>query len=777
MKIKSLKVRGVGVFRDECVVPIADLGDAELVAVVGENGAGKSTMVECLPAALYRTMPSRGSLAALANSKTSEVEAVIETDREYTLRVMVDGLAKPPKTSAYITADGKPLNDGKAMTFDAQVAKLFPSSEVYLSSAFAAQSGEGRFLSLPATERKKLFAEMLGLGRLQELSEMAADKQAHATRALDALKVKAATLATTADRVDGLTTAHDAAAGAATLATAYRADLEGKEADQRKSLESWSAELVRLEREVASAENAVAAEKRKADSHAEEVTRTKARLATIAGQQLALKAKASKRGELQGIVNDAIGAPAELEAAEKANADDLAKSRESAEKLHAWERARADASHAAEKATADHRRTSAEAQALAESLKTQLDTLGRAAAGVDRVPCKGEGDFAGCVLISAAIKARGELDALAAKVLEAGAKAKAIADDKSAVDAAKRQLDAVGERPAVETALHQIDTQRLRMRIANATDARARLEAIAETEAQAAVLEAEAVELQAHADAATDMHAEASKTLEVATVALAHARVDVEEHRALKPVAITADVLDRARRDEREAAAKVASLAEALRQATDAAAQLAGLATEQSTAAADVDDWSSLATALGRNGVQALEIDAAGPEVSDLCNQLLSSCYGTRFSVALETTALKADGKGTKEVFDLRVIDTERGTDGSADQLSGGEKVLVSEALALAIAIYNASKSSVPMLDLFRDECAGALSHGNAIRYVEMLRRAVRLGGFHRCYYIAHQRELWDLADQRLVVADGTCTVAKPEEITVGQREQVEVAA
>ena len=47
--------------------------------------------------------------------------------------------------------------------------------------------------------------------------------------------------------------------------------------------------------------------------------------------------------------------------------------------------------------------------------------------------------------------------------------------------------------------------------------------------------------------------------------------------------------------------------------------------------------WVLLERALGREGIQALEIDAAGPEVSQTCNELLQACYGPRFRVELRT--------------------------------------------------------------------------------------------------------------------------------------------
>jgi exonuclease SbcC len=239
------------------------------------------------------------------------------------------------------------------------------------------------------------------------------------------------------------------------------------------------------------------------------------------------------------------------------------------------------------------------------------------------------------------------------------------------------------------------------------------------------------------------------------------ARTALSDHEAVKPEPPDTELLT----ELGEAVVKASELRAAAAadhdRASDAGKRLAAVKQEISEQTAELDDWRHLQRAFGRDGIQALEIDAAGPEVSALTNELLHACYGPRFTVSLETTALRADGKGTKEVFDLVVIDVERGTDGSADQLSGGERVLVSEALALAICIYNARRSGIPMLDLFRDECAGALSHTNAQRYIEMLCRALDLGGFHRVYFVAHQPHLWALADVQVeVLGNGQIQVA-----------------
>jgi ABC-type lipoprotein export system ATPase subunit len=66
------------------------------------------------------------------------------------------------------------------------------------------------------------------------------------------------------------------------------------------------------------------------------------------------------------------------------------------------------------------------------------------------------------------------------------------------------------------------------------------------------------------------------------------------------------------------------------------------------------------------------------------------------------------------------------------DELSGGQFVLVNEAVNLGIAIYKMQQGEgICYETLFRDETVGALDNANAKEYVQMLRRAMELGGFH----------------------------------------------
>jgi exonuclease SbcC len=90
------------------------------------------------------------------------------------------------------------------------------------------------------------------------------------------------------------------------------------------------------------------------------------------------------------------------------------------------------------------------------------------------------------------------------------------------------------------------------------------------------------------------------------------------------------------------------------------------------------------------------------------------------------------------------------------DELSGGQFVLVNEAVNLGIAIYNMRQGEgIRYETLFRDETVGALDAANGKEYVRMLRRAMDLGGFHQVIFICHTPLVWELADRVLSVHDG----------------------
>ena len=177
------------------------------------------------------------------------------------------------------------------------------------------------------------------------------------------------------------------------------------------------------------------------------------------------------------------------------------------------------------------------------------------------------------------------------------------------------------------------------------------------------------------------------------------------------------------------------------------------------------EDFNYLAKVFGPDEIQLCEIQAAGPEVSILVNALLEGCFDNKFEIRFRTQRPKADGKGMVDDFDVEVRNKNLDRTCLVDELSGGQFVLVNEAVNLGIAIYNMRQGEgIRYETLFRDETVGALDAANGKEYVRMLRRAMDLGGFHQVIFICHTPLVWELADRILSVGDGRVVVGNSGE-------------
>jgi exonuclease SbcC len=205
-----------------------------------------------------------------------------------------------------------------------------------------------------------------------------------------------------------------------------------------------------------------------------------------------------------------------------------------------------------------------------------------------------------------------------------------------------------------------------------------------------------------------------------------------------------------------EARLQVASIEHARNQARASAERLAALEAERVAAEAELSDWTRIASDVGRDGLQAMVIDQAIPELNETANDLLHVAFGPRFTVEVRTQAADAKGRRLLETLDVWVIDTgtpqHKGREGLAETFSGGEKTILAEALSLALTKLACRLSGAERPTLIRDESAGQLSEGNAPIWISMLRRAADLIDVDRILFVNHDRQTWDLADARIWV-------------------------
>jgi exonuclease SbcC len=219
------------------------------------------------------------------------------------------------------------------------------------------------------------------------------------------------------------------------------------------------------------------------------------------------------------------------------------------------------------------------------------------------------------------------------------------------------------------------------------------------------------------------------------------------------------------RRERDSIIARQAQIKQRQQQIETARIRLAQVDAELGAARTEQDDYTYLARVFGPDEIQLCEIQAAGPQVSTLVNALLEGCFDNKFEIRFRTQRPKADGKGMADDFDVEVRNKNLDRTCLVDELSGGQFVLVNEAVNLGIAIYNIRQGEgIRYETLFRDETVGALDAVNGKEYVRMLRRAMDLGGFHQVIFICHTPLVWGLADE-IVSVGGGCVMIGGQQV------------
>lgn len=168
--------------------------------------------------------------------------------------------------------------------------------------------------------------------------------------------------------------------------------------------------------------------------------------------------------------------------------------------------------------------------------------------------------------------------------------------------------------------------------------------------------------------------------------------------------------------------------------------------------------YSLLEQAFGPDGIIALEIDDAGPQVSTRANQLLQ-VFGGRYMVRIETQAAKASGKGQSETLDIIVTDTEVNEEKSIKRMSGGQRSLIEEAVTKGICLYNKGASGLHYDTIFTDEKDSAFDMELRKEYFQMKRTVLSVGGFQREFCITHTPDLKAMADAVISLKEGGAEV------------------
>jgi exonuclease SbcC len=779
MRLERLVLKGLSsAFPGVVDLPLREL-EPGLIAIVGPNGKGKTTLLEATPGVLFRRLPSREGADpveyALGRDSFIEEEFTIEGRGTFRARLNLDGPKR--QSDAVLLAilpDGTPaaLNDGKRSTFDAVIKDRFPSYDLFINSSFAAQGRGDEFTRRKPSQRKDLFVEFLGLQAYATMAAAAGEAAGLAGEARLRLSIQVEQLA------------RDTTPALATELERLADELQAKAGQAALRRAELHATIKALEQRAATTQEQIAAY----TTVRERVVMLQTHLASrrderVAVGRLSAACAASSADELQRITKkrDADVDEADTRIASNHQIQALGDTIRAAVTTIAKidlevVRLRADLTERqAEQQQCEGTVRTLEKQ-IAElvPLEHQLARAQSDANLLLDVPCGGEGDYATCQFLLNATAGQGRILDLVTALRPKAALADALGRALNEARRLKAEVETVRGRIATLESQRQMEDTHAKYQTALA-ESTAKIAGYEELKAKAwreSPVQQETArrryddrrrELDGQGLTLDSAIAQVTEDLETAQAHLATASTNHTQavllqgelaaaRRAWEQVIATLATLEAAAiklvQDAQELASRRA-------RRTDLAQRLAAVEQEQL-------EWRDLAKALGKGGLPDLEIDAAGPGISATANAILLECSGPRFSLELVTQTAKADGSGMKDDFTVRVFDNEGGGWRDISNLSGGEKVIVQEALMCAIALFVNERMPMPVRTLFRDETGAALDPENAIRYVKMLRKVRELGGYHHVLFISHNASAAALADAQIRVADGQAVIVYP---------------
>ena len=713
MRLHHLRLRGITeAFPDEVCVDFDSLGEG-LIAIVGENGAGKSTLIGTVFAALFRQLPGqKRSLYDFATHPQPEIDLTFSVNgARYRSLLKIDPKSRQMESYLF-NGDGKPLTNGKKEPFEELVRKCAGTPDFFLSSIFSSQKRTGNFLSLERSERKELFIrELLGLDRLRLIAA--------------------------------------AAKGKGEVVARTTLGLEGQVRSLKELMEAGVEDPAEVEarlREVSSRSETLEAEKRMAQQRLLELQAAEASRKPLLAEVETLKQRLRKTDTEITDTKRQIGRDESLLTGKRDLADLTKRGATLATRIDELHRQIREI----QGLETSNRETERTVQTLDAELRANLAELERLRVEREElavVPCRGEGPYASCPKIRRAVEAGQKLPALEGEVATLSLEAEV--QRGSLVQIATPSSELTRTLEGCERQRRVVDGERQRYE-------------------ELRVVEVRREERLKGLDRLNQARTEVGEELSRKESALsAFSDLDGKMQASRREIENADRLIVSCRRERDSIIARQAQIKQRQEQMEAARTRLAQVEAELEAARTEQEDYTYLAKVFGPDEIQLCEIQAAGPQVSILVNSLLEGCFDNKFEIRFRTQRPKADGRGMVDDFDVEVRNKNLDRTCLVDELSGGQFVLVNEAVNLGIAIYNMRQGEgIRYKTLFRDETVGALDATNAKEYVRMLRRAMDLGGFHQVIFICHSPLVWELADNILSVGGG-CVVMGDREVAV----------
>ena len=164
-----------------------------------------------------------------------------------------------------------------------------------------------------------------------------------------------------------------------------------------------------------------------------------------------------------------------------------------------------------------------------------------------------------------------------------------------------------------------------------------------------------------------------------------------------------------------------------------------------------IERLQQLEKACGRDGVQALLIEQALPEIEQDANELLERLTGGEMRVMFETQRELKSRDALAETLDIHIADS--AGERPYENFSGGEQFRVNFAIRLALSRILAKRAGARLQTLVIDEGFGSQDPQGRQRLVEAIN--IIREDFARVLVITHVDELRDAFPTRIEVEKG----------------------
>ncbi|MFZ0544412.1 MAG: SMC family ATPase [Candidatus Promineifilaceae bacterium] len=207
----------------------------------------------------------------------------------------------------------------------------------------------------------------------------------------------------------------------------------------------------------------------------------------------------------------------------------------------------------------------------------------------------------------------------------------------------------------------------------------------------------------------------------------------------------------RLREDEIQAHRRVATAQQNVAVLGDLRKQKKQIVAERGEVTLHIQRLRLLEKACSREGVQALLIERALPEIEDDANELLVRLTGGQMQVHFETQRKLKSSDRLAETLDISISDTNG--ERPYENFSGGEQFRVNFAIRLALSRILARRSGARLQTLVIDEGFGSQDANGRQRLVEAINTIQ--DNFERILVITHIDELQDAFPVRIEVEKG----------------------